>query len=97
MSGRHATSSIHPLAIVSLSSSLLAYASSFAGSFALVWLGLAVSVIAIVSRHLARRAIRVGSDRFGGKAIATAGLVAGYAYLALGSALIALTRGVAPA
>ena len=78
---------VHPLAIVSLSSSLLAYASAFVGNPLLVWPGVAVALLGAVTGLLARRAIAAAPAATGGKAIATAGLVSGLAFVLLGTAL----------
>ena len=74
---------------------MLAYASSFVGSPALIWPALASAVVAIACGHLARRAIRACPASHAGRALATAGLLSGYAYLALGGALLLLMRGAA--
>jgi len=84
--------STHPLAIVSLSSSMLAYASAFVGSPALVWPAIGVALVAVVTGALARRAIRQAPDAFGGLAVATVGLISGAAFVLLGAALVALAR-----
>ena len=97
----------HPLAIVSLSSSVLAYASAFVGSAALVYPAIAVALVAVVTGALARREIDRGAggrrvdgaaadgrstDAFGGRALATAGLLSGVVFVLLGIALVALAR-----
>ena len=84
---------VHPLAIASLGASLLAYASSFVGTFALVLPALLLAVVAIVCGHLARRAIRQAPRLHGGAAVALLGLVSGYAYVMLGTSLLMLFHG----
>ena len=79
----------HPLAVASLGFSLLAYGSSFVGSSsALLYPALVTAAVAVVCGHLARRAVRREPARHGGASVALAGIVSGYAYLALGAGLL---------
>ena len=90
--GGDASASFHPLAIVSLASSVLAYGSAFVGSGALIYPAIAVALVAVVSGAIARRAIRRAPATYSGSAIATAGLVSGAAFVLLGVMLVSLAR-----
>lgn len=78
----------HPLAIVSLTSSLLAYASAFIGSPALVMPAIGVAVIAVLCGFFARRAIAARPEAFTGGAFAIVGMLSGAAFVLLGSMLL---------
>jgi len=84
--------SVHPLAIVSLSSSVLAYASVFFGSTTLIYPAIAVALVGSVTGVLARQAIRGAPDTFGGWTVATVGVVSSGAFVGLGVALVSLAR-----
>ena len=93
-----ASAGVHPLAIASLGFSLLAYGSSFIGtSLALLYPALVTAAVAVGCGHFARRAVRREPARHGGASIALAGIVSGYAYLALGAGLLVLIERAAAA
>ena len=87
---------VHPLAIVSLGASLVAYGISFFGTPLLLWFAVGAALVAIVCGHLAKNAIEAAPATRGGKAIAIAGLSSGYGYLALVLGILMLLRNAAP-
>lgn|GEM_PF-1321164 len=88
---------VHPLAVVSLASSVLAYGSAFVGSAALIWPGIVVALAGVVTGLLARRGIAKDPATHGGKALATAGILSGAVFVLLGVLLYRLAAGAAGA
>lgn len=85
----------HPMALLSLCSSLAAYASAFIGSAMLVRPAIGVALVAVIAGVYAWYVIHSRKNEYGGTAFAAAGVVSGAVFILLGSLLMRASTGAA--